>query len=158
MHRMLKITGFIALIAALGFVLGMSLVVAPTAHAQATISTGGIQGTVLDPKGAAVSSAKVSLSSKDTGTTQAGTVSGTGDFSFASLTPGVYSLRVEAPGFKTLEKTIVVQVGQVTSGTVTLEIGESSTVITVEGSNVTVNSEQVAIQGVLTEQQIEQLP
>jgi len=158
MRRMLKIMGSLALIAALGIALGVSLVVAPPAHAQATISTGSIQGTVLDPKGAAVSTAKVSLASKDTGTTQIGTVNATGDFSFASLTPGVYALRFEASGFKTLEKTIVVQVGQVTSGTVTLEIGESSTVITVEGSNVTINSEQVAIQGVLTEQQIEQLP
>lgn len=155
---MRKMTWLFALVAALGIVTGMSLVMVPAAHAQATISTGSIQGTILDPKGEAVTSAKITLTSKDTGAKTTPTVSGSGDFSAAALTPGVFVLRIEAPGFKTVERTVVVQVGTVTSGNVTLELGESSTIITVEGSNVQVNTDQAVISGVLTTQQIEQLP
>jgi len=41
--------------------------ISPIAHAQATVGTGNIQGTVLDPKNATVSTAKVLLTSKGYG-------------------------------------------------------------------------------------------
>src|SRR5438045_7562149 len=67
-------------------------------------------------------------------------------------------LPVEAGGFKALEQTMSIQVGNVTPGTVTLEVGSESAVITVEGTATTVNTEQTTIQGVVTSTQIENLP
>jgi hypothetical protein len=155
---MRKLTSFFALLAALTIVTGLSLVAPPSAHAQATISTGSIQGTILDPKGATVASAKVTVTSKDTGQKINAPLSGSGEYSLGSLIPGTYTVRIEAAGFKTFERTLVVQVGQIANGNVTLELGESSTVVTVEGSAVSVNTEQATVSGVLTTQQIEQLP
>ena len=65
---------------------------------------------------------------------------------------------MEASGFKAVEKTITVQVGVVSNGTLNLEVGSSSTVITVEASSVQLNAEQATVSGVMTTAQIENLP
>jgi hypothetical protein len=143
---------------ALTAVLGMSLMVTPSAHAQATISTGGFSGVILDPKGGYVTAASLTLTSKETGAKQESTSGAAGDFTYANLAPGVYVFRVSITGFKTREQSVTVQVGQVTSLNVTLEIGDSTTVVEVQSNTETVNLDQVSVSGVLTEQQIEQLP
>ena len=126
--------------------------------AQATISTGSIAGTIVDPKGAVVPGAKVTITSKATGQASTPSVSDSGDYTSGALTPGEFVVRVEAAGFKTVEKKIVVQVGLVSPGNVNLEIGESNTVVTVEASGVQVNTDQAIVSGVLTTEQIENLP
>lgn len=130
----------------------------PTVHAQATVGTGSIQGNILDPKGATVSTAKVLLTSKDTGRQSSLEVTGAGQFNSGPITPGNYLLRVEADGFKTVERQFAIQIGQITSASFNLELGSSSTVITVETSTVQVNTDQASVQGVLTQDQIENLP
>ncbi len=146
------------LVIALGIVVGMSLLATPPAHAQATVGTGSIQGIILDPKGATVPTAKVTLTLKDTGRKTSLEVTSAGEFSSGPITPGAYVLRVEASGFKTVEREYAVQIGQVASGNVTLELGSSSTIITVETNVVQVNTDQSSVQGVLTQDQIENLP
>jgi len=131
---------------------------APSVHAQAGISTGTIQGTVLDPHGASVPGAKVTITSKATGAKTNETVTSSGTYNSGPLAPGDYLLRVEASGFKTMEQTMAVQVGNITPGTVTLEVGSESSVVTVEGTALAVNTEQTTIQGVVTSTQIENLP
>src|SRR5256714_991490 len=128
------------------------------ANAQAGLSTGSIQGTILDPNGATVSTAKVTITNKATGAKISPVVTGAGEFNSGPLSPGDYTVRVEAPGFRAVEKTFAVQVGNITSGSVSLEVGSESTVITVEGAAVAVNTDQAMIQGVVTSQQIQNLP
>jgi hypothetical protein len=135
-----------------------SVVLVPSANAQATVGTGSIQGTVLDPNAATVAGAKVTLTSKGTGRKATLEVSSAGQFNSGPITPGAYVLRVEASGFKTVEREYEIQIGQIASGNVTLELGASSTVITVETSSVQVNTDQASVQGVLTQDQIENLP
>lgn len=147
-----------AFLASLALLLGTNVILAPSAHAQATVGTGSIQGSVLDPNGAVIASAKVFLISKDTGRKVSLDVTSAGQFNSGPITPGTYTIRVEAANFKTVERTYEVQIGQIASGTVTMELGSSSTVIMVEGSAVQVNTDQVSVQGVLTQDQIENLP
>jgi carboxypeptidase family protein len=151
------ICGF-ALIALIGIAAGLSSLWTPAANAQATVGTGGIQGVILDPKGATVSSAKVTVTSKDTSQKFEPQVSPNGEYSIGALIPGTYQVRVEASGFKTVERTVVVQVGQIANGNVALELGESSTTVNVEETAAAVNTEQATVSGVLTTQQIENLP
>lgn len=158
MCRMRNFFCLFVLVAVLGIVSGMYLVAPPLAHAQAGLSTGMIQGTILDPNGAAVPGAKVTIASKATGAKITSAVSSTGTYTSGPLVPGEYVVRVEAKGFKALEMPATVQVGNITAGTVTLEVGSESTVVTVEASAISVNTEQPTIQGVITEQQIENLP
>src|SRR5262245_12502683 len=117
MHR--SRTALLLFVLVAVFALVASSVSAPSASAQATISSGSIQGTILDGKGAAVTSAKVTVTSKGTGAMSTPSVTESGDYSVAGLVPGEYVLRVEANGFKTYQRIFTVQVGLITPGTVT---------------------------------------
>src|SRR5437870_5425925 len=158
MRRIREVSFVLALVASLGIALGLSAVLAPVANAQAGISTGTIQGTILDPNGASVAGAKVTITSKSTGAKTSPEVTSSGTYNSGPLAPGDYVVRVEASGFKALEQTVSVQVGNITPGTVTLEIGSESAVVTVEGTALAVNTEQTTNQGVVTSTQIENLP
>src|SRR6266446_1947081 len=147
---------FVTIIATLCIAMGLCL--APAGWAQGGLSTGSIQGTIVDPGGATVAAAKVAITSKATGSKLHPDVSPTGTYNSGPLVPGDYLVRVEASGFKAVELPLTVQVGNIANGSVTLEIGSESTVVTVEGTAVTLNTEQATIQGVVTSQQIENLP
>jgi hypothetical protein len=125
--------------------------------AQTTVSTGSISGTVTDTTGAVVTGAKVTITGS-TGQTIRTTSSGTGSYSSAALVPGTYTIRVENKGFKTAQLTLDVQVNNTANGNVKLELGQESTVVDVQASEVTVNTEQAEVQGVLNSSQIENLP
>jgi len=129
-----------------------------TLFSQTTISTGSIQGTVTDQSGAVVASAKVSVTNKSTGRVVRATTTSAGTYASGALTPGDYTIRVEAPGFKTTELPVVVQVGVTTAGSAKLQVGQASQVVEVQSSEIQVNTEQATVQGVLTTQQIENLP
>ncbi len=128
------------------------------ACAQSTIATGSIQGTVTDPNGAVVPNAAVTITNKATGQTSKLTSSGSGTFSSGALIPGEYTVRIEAKGFHTQVLNVPVQVGNIASGSTKLTLGQSTEVVEVTGSAVAVNTEQATVQGVLTTQQIENLP
>jgi len=137
---------------------GINLMLPSVATAQVGISSGTIQGTILDPKGATVPSAKVTITSKATSAALRADVSSAGSYTSGPLAPGDYVVRVEASGFKTVELPVTVLTGTASSGNVTLEIGAGSTVIEVAASTVSVNADQATIQGVITEEQIQNLP
>jgi len=109
------------------------LVTGASALAQSTQSTGSIQGIVIDPQGAVVPDAKITVTSKATGQASSVPVSASGAFLTGQLNPGGYLLRVEAPGFQSALITLQVQVGVVTTNNVTLVVGSSATVV--EDSN-----------------------
>lgn len=137
----------------------LALLLAPTVLlAQTTISTGSIVGTVTDPSGAVVSGAKVAITNKGTQQVMTTSTSSAGTFASGALIPGDYRVRVEAQGFKSTEQSVVVQVNTTASANIKLAVGESSQVIEVQGTEVAVNTEQATVQGVLTADQIENLP
>ena len=126
--------------------------------AQTTISTGSIQGTVTDQSGAVLPGARVSITNKFTGRVLTVTTTSAGTYASGALTPGDYVVRVEAQGFKTSELAVIVQVGVTASGNMKLQVGQASQVIEVQASEIRVNTEQATVQGVLTTQQIQNLP
>ncbi len=136
----------------------MSVFAVTPARGQVSLSTGGISGTVTDPQGAAVPAAKITISNKELGTNQALQSSSAGYFTIGALSPGNYTVRVEAPNFKSYQTTVAVQVGQMATANARLELGTPSTLVEVTTTNLTVNSEQATVQDVLTAQDIEQLP
>lgn len=126
--------------------------------AQTTISTGSIQGTVVDQSSAVVANAKVSVTNKATGRVITVTTTSAGTYTSGALTPGNYTVRIEATGFKTSEMPVTVQVGVTAAGNMRLQVGQAAQVIQVQASQLQVNTEQATVQGVLTTQQIENLP
>lgn len=137
----------------------LSLLLSATiVFAQSGVSTGSIIGTVSDPSGAVVGGAKVSITNVGTNQTTVVTTTSSGLYNSGSIVPGPYNLRVEAKGFKTTEMRVVVEVGSVTPGNLHLELGQASQVIEVQAATVAVNTEQATVQGVVTTQQIDNLP
>jgi hypothetical protein len=129
-----------------------------TALAQTTISTGSIQGTITDQSGAVVSGAKVTVTNKATGQSITTQTTSAGAYTSGALVPSTYVLSIEAKGFKTVNAPITVQVGVTTPGNFKLQVGQETQVVEVQASGVEVNTEQATVQGVLTQEQIENLP
>ena len=127
-------------------------------HAQTTISTGSIQGSVADATGAVVGNAKITITNQATGQRANFVTNSAGTYASGALTPGDYVVRAEAPGFKTTVEPVTVLVGVTASANLKLEVGESSQVVEVQATELQVNTEQATVQGVLNTEQIENLP
>jgi len=142
----------------LTFVIVVCLLSSLSVLAQTTISTGSIVGTVTDPSGAVVDNAKVSIRNTATNQEILLTSNSSGAFNSGALTPGSYKVQVSAKGFSSTSQILVVQVGNTASFNAKLQLGQESTVVEVQSSEVQVNTEQAQVQGVLTASQIENLP
>ena len=151
-----KIVVVLAVVTAFG--LSTGFLFNPTATAQATVGSGSIQGTISDPSGAAISGAKITITNKATGLVTRLTSNTTGAYTSGTIVPGEYTVKVEATGFKSSEQGVTVQVGQTANGNFALEVGQVTDVVQVEATTVQINSEQATVQGVLTAQQIDNLP
>lgn len=102
--------------------------------AIAQTSGGRIIGTVTDPSGAVIPGATVTATREQAATIVTQT-NEAGRYTFTGLTPGVYTLTVEAPNFKKAVLTdIIVEVGGVVTRDVTLEPGEITEEVVVTAS------------------------
>ncbi len=81
-----------AIYLALVGILATLLFSSPVALGQG--ATAAMNGSILDPTGAAVPGAEVSLKNLDNGVAQSATSNAEGRYVFVALTPGHYSLRV----------------------------------------------------------------
>ena len=96
----------------------------PVAHGQTLASTASFSGSVSDSTGARLPNAKVTLNNPEKGITRTFTTDPEGNFSFALLPAGTYTLTVEAAGFKTSKQTgITLEVGQSANQSIALTIG-----------------------------------
>src|SRR3954469_22729299 len=83
----------------LAFALCVSLVAgAPAAFAQTTGSAT-LRGTVKDPAGAVVPNASVTLTNEGTKEERKATTNVEGGYVFSAVSPGTYTVKVEAGGF-----------------------------------------------------------
>ena len=73
----------------------------PSALGQAVY--GSVLGSVTDPSGAAVNGAKVTVTSQTKNVTTVATTNESGNYNVTHLIPDVYTIRIEAQGFKVLE-------------------------------------------------------
>ncbi|HEU4388713.1 MAG TPA: alpha-2-macroglobulin family protein [Blastocatellia bacterium] len=94
---------------------------------------GAISGVIIDPYGALISGASVTLTSSTTGAALTSITDSEGFFAFTGLSPGTYSLRAEASGFNpSIIERIQVRLSITTSVDVTLQVGSRSETVTVE--------------------------
>src|SRR4051812_46323681 len=74
---------------------------------------GSIRGTVADQTGGAIGDATVTVTDVARGVSRSLVTDGSGEYVATSLTPGTYSLRAEAKGFRTVQRDgVLVEVGQ----------------------------------------------
>lgn len=96
--------------------------------------TGDLQGTLLDPKGAAVDGAKISVKNMATGAVREISTDERGDFAALQLEIGEYEVRAEKVGFRALTTKAIIRSGETTRLSLALELGQVSETVTVEGT------------------------
>lgn len=127
--------------------------------ANAQQYSGTVTGTVTDPSGAAVAGAEVTISSASTGVSSTAMTSDLGVFSFAQLTAGSYEVHVKHASFKEfIAKGVEVHVSTVTEVNAKLELGAASEMVTVEASDVQVQTTSAAVGEVVEGTQVRELP
>jgi len=121
--------------------------------------TASITGTVRDSSGAVLVGAEVTVTSSAIGLTRVVETNSDGDYLAGALPAGKYDLTVTVKGFRTFQaKGIVVDVSQKARVDVTLQVGEVSENVVVEGSNVAaVETQSSDLSGVVTGKEISQL-
>jgi hypothetical protein len=133
------------------------LVLSLAAVAQLPTST--LNGTVTDPQGAVVAGAKVVIINAATGASRETATGSDGGFSVTDLTPGNYTVRINASGFAVSEfKEIHLDVGRALTLDVSLKIAKAGEVIEVTGGEIAVNTTQSEVQGLIQSGAIENLP
>jgi uncharacterized membrane protein len=118
-----------------------------------------VQGTVLDPTGAAVSGATVTLLSKDTNAERAFTTSSGGIYIFAALPLGSYDLTVEAKGFAKTTSSITVTAAATLTENLSLQLATQANTVTVQAlaaSEFNTTDSQLAV--TRSEQELYNLP
>ena len=136
--------------------LALSLISIP---ALAQTTAGRVLGTVTDQSGAAVAGATVVVTDTQRGTVRTLTTDSSGEYVAADLIPGTYKIRVEAKGFKTVERpSVAVEVATDVRADLTLQPGNVSEVITVSAEVPLVNSISSTLGGTLSNKEINDLP
>lgn len=93
-------------------------------------TTGVLRGQVLDPSGASIPNATVSVTAPNNPARNA-TSDSAGNFSIQGLPPGAYAVRVSAAGFGTFERTLELAGGRVTALEIRLALAQERQEVTV---------------------------
>ena len=142
----------------LSFAALLILLVTPELPAQ-TPGTGAIVGTISDPSGARVANAHVKVVNNGTDFSREDVTTTDGIFRCTLLSPGDYSLTIEAPGFETLSVPVVhVLSSNTTSTDLKLQIGTSSTTVQVEANVELADTQSSALGHTTDGQTIQALP
>jgi hypothetical protein len=134
------------------------LLVCLCAFVRAQTPIGTLEGQITDPASALVANAEVSVHNAQTGFTRSVVSSHQGTFHFPDLPVGTYSLDVKAKGFAPYSaSSIRIDIGQVQSWPVQLEIASEHSEVSVTGEAVMVD-ESSTLGNVVDEKQAVDLP
>jgi Carboxypeptidase regulatory-like domain/TonB-dependent Receptor Plug Domain len=132
----------------------LALLLSSAGNARPQVTTATVYGTVTDPTGASIPGATVNLTQQETSAVSSKVTTETGEFQFDFLRVGTYTLTIEAKGFKRHQSTgFPLVAGQNVRQTYSLQVGETSETVQVEGVAPlvnTVSSEQLQSFGART--------
>lgn len=135
------------------------LLFASVTMAFAQAGRGGVSGLVTDATGAVIPGITVELQSAGTGVTVSTVATSAGLYSFVSLTPATYQLKISYPGFKTvIEKNVIVTVDQVTTLNLALQPGTVNQVVTVTAAPELAETSNSTVGQLITAPMIDRVP
>jgi hypothetical protein len=121
--------------------------------------TGRILGTVTDQTGAALAGAQVVITDMQRGVSRTLTTDQAGEYVAPNLSPGVYKVRAEARGFKSVERlNLELEVAKDIRIDLTLQPGQVSETVIVSGEVPLVDTTSSTLGGTLSNQTINDLP
>jgi hypothetical protein len=102
---------------------------------------GQMGGIVLDPSGAAISGAHVTVTNSDTGSAESTVTDASGRWIVSNFPAGRGKIRVDEPGFQSTVETITYDASRGSEYPITLHIGAAAETVEVTGAAVAVNTE-----------------
>ena len=120
---------------------------------------GRILGTVTDQTGAVIAGAVVTIVDTERGVARSLTTDPAGEYNAPSLIPSTYTVRVEARGFKRLDRpNVLVEVGKEVRVDLTPQPGAQNQVVTVEALAPIVDTASATLGGTLNNADINDMP
>ncbi len=127
--------------------------------AQDQTSSSTLTGTITDPSGAVVPGALVTLTGTENGVTRTFPTTDSGSYSFRLLPPSTYTLKVDAPGFRSFQQQgIVLAAGQTATQAVSLSIGAGNQEISVTSEAPLLNLDNANLSADISSKQVVELP
>jgi hypothetical protein len=122
-------------------------------------TTSAIVGSVVDPAGAAIAGAKVTVTSTDNGLKRSVNTDDSGRFNFPQLKPGRYSVKAEADRFEAREhNSVAAGLGQKQTVEFALNIAASNQTVTVTEAAPLINAQNPNTSATLDARALENLP
>ncbi|QMV18999.1 TonB-dependent receptor plug domain-containing protein [Granulicella sp. 5B5] len=135
------------------------LLMATAGYAGAQVDEGSIAGTVMDPTGAVVPGASVTVTNTDVGLKLQGTTNSAGEFTFSPVRIGHYSVTASAPGFqKTTQQNLTVNIAEHLQVPIQLKTGAISDTIEVTTEPPQLQTDESSVGQVVTEKTVNDLP
>lgn len=121
--------------------------------------SGSIAGTVTDKSGASVPGAKVAVTRVSTGVKSETVTNQSGTYIVPFLPVGNYSVRIEAPGFKTfIREGLILRVDEALHVDATLEVGNVKEQVTVTAASPLLNTDNGSTGEVIEKDRIVDMP
>jgi len=128
------------------------------AHGQIS-STSSLSGSVVDPNGAVIAGATVTVKNNGTGEEFKAVTSSNGTFTIPALAVGSYTVTISATGFKqAAASNVKIDAGTPATLNVTLEVGQMNETIVVQGGAEVLQTQTANISTTITGRQIYELP
>src|SRR5215467_7870002 len=139
------------------FFVSMALVCCPSLFAQ---STGGrVRGTITDQSGATVAAANVVITNQANGLQRDTQTATNGEYIFLEVAVGTYEIEVNQTGFKKyIRKGIVIDLNQIVSVDLVLQVGTATETIEVTGAPPLVDTTSTQLGAVVGERAVSELP
>jgi carboxypeptidase family protein/TonB-dependent receptor-like protein len=131
---------------------------ASVAYGQGS-GAGTITGRALDPRGASVPDANVTIRNVETGSGRTSTTTSDGLFRFENLPPGVYDVTIEASAFtKAVAKGVKLQSGEARDVNFNLELAGQKESVVVTSEIPLVEASKTDVSTVITDKELSVLP
>src|SRR5215831_2532398 len=118
-----------------------------------------LRGTEVDPKGASIPDASVTIANPELGITLTAKTDKDGAYQFLEVRPATYTLSVSAAGFANYKQSgLVLLVGTPTTNNVNMQLASVATTVEVVTSTQTINTTDATIGNAFNQTQISALP
>ena len=133
------------------------LILPHVARSQAL--NGSVVGNINDPSGAAVPGAAVTLTSNTTNQSRAAVSDAQGGYNFATVQPGVYTVRVSKPGFATVQRgNVTVAADGIMRVDLMLTVGGVNQTVQVEAETPPLQTDSGEVRSELSSQDLQNMP
>jgi len=120
--------------------------------------TSAIEGTVTDPNGSVVNKAVVTIKSSSTGIERTVETSESGYFRISSLPAAAFTITIRAGGFKTTQQEVTLEVAQIRTLNLALELGAQTAEVVVTTEAPQIESAQASVSNQIDKRRVADLP